>query len=129
MEISQAALRRGADDMKVWRHRSFAVLAIVSSIVLAPGVRAETFTLEQALSAAYENNFRLQAGRADLRGTDEDVAKALSGWRPSASISGNYGVNSSYVNPVYPAPGSHPRNVTATITQPIYNPLVIPQTQ
>jgi outer membrane protein len=114
--------------MKVLRHRSFAVLSVVATIGLAPVARAETFTLEQALSAAYENNFRLQAGRADLRGTDEDVAKALSGWRPSASISGSYGVDSSYVNPFYPVPGGHPRSIGATITQPIYNPLVIPQT-
>lgn len=115
--------------MKGLWHRNFAVLAVAASMVSSPKALAETFTLEQALSAAYENNFRLQAGRADLRGTDEDVAKALSGWRPSASIYGSYGVDSSYVNPFYPVPGGHPRNIGATVTQPIYNPLVIPQTQ
>jgi len=115
--------------MKAYWHHGFAIVTVVACTVAAWAARAETFSLEQALSAAYENNFRIQAGRADLRGLDEDVAKANSGWRPSASISGNYGVSSSYVNPLYPAPGGHPRDIGATITQPIYNPLVLPQTQ
>ncbi|HUE66191.1 MAG TPA: TolC family outer membrane protein, partial [Rhizomicrobium sp.] len=86
-------------------------------------------TLQQALGLAYEDNFGLAAQRADLRATDEDVAKALSGWRPSASVSGNYGVENDYVNPSIPVPGAHPRQFAVTVTQPIYSPTTIPKTQ
>jgi hypothetical protein len=50
--------------------------------VAAPG-HAEPFTLAQALGLAYETNPQLEAQRAALRATDEEVAKALAGWRPA----------------------------------------------
>lgn len=52
---------------------------------------AEPLTLESALASAYLSNPQLEAQRAALRATDEEVAKALSGWRPSISFSGSYG--------------------------------------
>lgn len=102
--------------------------AIALACALAPRATAETFTLQQALSSAYETNFRLQAARADLRATDEDVAKALSGWRPFASASGSYGIDRDHTIPFF-RPGEHPRDYGVTVTQPIYNPQTIPQTQ
>ena len=38
---------------------------------------AETFTLQEAMALAYETNPRLEAERAQLRATDEEVAKVL----------------------------------------------------
>ena len=57
-------------------------LAVVSALVgqTAP-VRAET--LKQALAAAYKSNPQLDAERARLRATDEEVPRAKSGYRPS----------------------------------------------
>src|SRR6185503_19505576 len=86
-------------------------------------------TLSEALGLAYEGNYGLAAGRADLRATDENVARALSGWRPSASFSGNYGAEEDHVSQPYPVPGPHPRQFGVTVTQPIYSPTTIPRTR
>lgn len=40
-------------------------------------------TLQEALAAAYEANAQLNAQRARLRATDEQVPQALSGYRPT----------------------------------------------
>jgi len=64
-----------------------AVLAASAVLAFSAPGRAET--LEDALVSAYLNNPILQAQRANLRATDEDVAQALSGWRPRVSGSVN----------------------------------------
>lgn len=51
--------------------------------VLAISSPAVADTLTDALTAAYLTNPTLQAQRAQLRATDEQVPQALSGWRPS----------------------------------------------
>lgn len=43
-------------------------------------------SLTETLENAYMRNAELDAARASLRVTDENVAQALSGWRPSSSI-------------------------------------------
>jgi outer membrane protein len=43
-------------------------------------------TLQEALAAAYESNPTLNAQRARLRATDEQVPQALSGYRPTARV-------------------------------------------
>jgi outer membrane protein len=48
-------------------------------------------TLDEVLAQAYASNPRLQAARARLRSTDEGVATAMSGWRPTVTFSGNAG--------------------------------------
>ena len=58
---------------------------------LASAVPAAAQTLEQSLAAAYANNPTLQAERANLRATDENVPAALSGWRPTVTLQGNAG--------------------------------------
>ena len=65
--------------------------AVMLLPILATAAKAETFTLNQALSLAYESNPQLDAQRASLRATDEEVAKALAGWRPSVAAQGSYG--------------------------------------
>ncbi len=96
---------------------------------LASGAHAETLTLEQALGLAYEGNYGLAVGRADLRATDENVAKALSGWRPSASVSGSYGAESNHVSQPFPVPGPYPHQFDVTISQPLYSPTTGPRTR
>ena len=49
-------------------------------------------TLEWALVQAYQNNPSLNAQRASLRSTDENVPQALSGYRPKLTVTAN-GVN------------------------------------
>jgi TolC family type I secretion outer membrane protein len=99
---------------------------------LTAGARAEPLTLEQAFAAAYESNPRLESERANLRATDEDVARALSGWRPNVNVTGSYGYTSSNTNspnPFLTIPEGHPRDVTVTATQPLFTGTTIPQTR
>jgi outer membrane protein len=48
-------------------------------------------TLAQALAATYMNQPALQAARAQLRSTDEDVPQALAGWKPTVVVAGTAG--------------------------------------
>ncbi len=68
--------------------KSFLAALFVSVAVLSTPVSAET--IQGALSKAYQNNSKLNSARAGVRVTDEGVAIAKSGYRPtiagSASI-------------------------------------------
>ncbi|MGD0103039.1 MAG: TolC family outer membrane protein [Rhodopila sp.] len=48
-------------------------------------------TLAEALAATYSNQPALQAERAKLRATDENVPAALAGWRPTVVLAGSTG--------------------------------------
>jgi outer membrane protein len=95
-------------------------------------------TLLEAMSLAYDTNPNLRAARAQLRATDENVAIAMSGWRPSVFINGN--VARQHAESVNPAgststigasgipqaviQGSQTltqKTLTGTISQPIFN--------
>ena len=73
-------------------------IACVAATVVAFGAdrRASAETLQDALVQAYNTSPRIAAIRARLRATDESVATAMSGWRPTLTLSGNIG--SSYTN-------------------------------
>jgi outer membrane protein len=58
--------------------------ASLTGASLSPA-RAET--IREALALAYSNNPTLNAARAQLRGVDENVPQALSGWRPTVTAS------------------------------------------
>lgn len=74
--------------MSFFRKSVFAV-ALVSATALSP-LSASAETILGALAKAYQNNSQLNSARAGVRVTDENVAIAKSGWRPtingSASI-------------------------------------------
>ncbi|HUC62624.1 MAG TPA: TolC family outer membrane protein [Alphaproteobacteria bacterium] len=65
------------------------ISALVVSTLGAGPARAQSLT--DALALAYQSNPTLAAERAALRGQDEGVAQALSGWRPTVTVSGNGG--------------------------------------
>ena len=68
--------------------------AIAGIAVAAVGLAsrpAAADTLEWALVQAYQNNPSLNAQRASLRATDENVPQALSGYRPKLSVTANGG--------------------------------------
>jgi outer membrane protein len=63
-----------------------ATRALIAAIALMAMVAsASAQTLEQAITAAYVNNPTLNAQRAAVRATDENVPKALSGYRPTVT--------------------------------------------
>lgn len=76
-------------------------------------------TLEEALAAAYVGNPTLQAQRAALRATDEQVPQALSGWRPRVALNGSGGKVWSNSNLAGDATLDSLQG-GATITQPLF---------
>jgi outer membrane protein len=88
-------------------------------------------TLEWALVQAYQNNPSLNAQRASLRSTDENVPQALSGYRPKLSIAGNGGYNYTNAIQAFPTAGGptntqfaqtfYSRGVGATGTYTLFN--------
>ncbi|CTQ53801.1 Outer membrane efflux protein BepC precursor [Roseibium album] len=53
--------------------------------------KAEAETIRESLAIAYANNPTLNAARAQLRGVDENVPQALTGWRPVVSAGASAG--------------------------------------
>jgi outer membrane protein len=83
-------------------------------------VRAET--LREALAASYKFNPQLDAARATLRATDEEVPRALSGFRPQ--IVGNadtgYELNTTKSGALRSTSDGNPRGYSVTLDQPIF---------
>jgi outer membrane protein len=90
-------------------------------------------TLVQALAEAYANNATLQEQRAALREADENVPTAISGWRPTISISSSVGRSSEVVTQLTTSlftgqpektrlnENGDPETAQVTLTQPIYS--------
>ena len=78
-----------ADFLKKRLHDGVSLAALSLSLIFAGGIgTASAQSLEDALVATYGSNPTLQAARAELRATDENVSQALSNWRPSLSATG-----------------------------------------
>src|ERR1700733_5779331 len=113
--------------------RPIASLALAGAVLGCAGAAADT--LEWALVQSYQNNPSLNAQRASLRATDENVPQALSGYRPKLSVTANGGYDYSstlahtVVQSVFPntvqytnfAEPYEQRGVAAPATQTLYN--------
>ncbi len=71
------------------RFGGLAAAGLALGLAAVPPARAET--LESALAKAYHGNPSLNANRAGVRATDETVAIAQSGYRPTVSLSADVG--------------------------------------
>jgi len=94
--------------------------------VLGSSVPALADTIEAALVRAYQNNPQLNAQRAQVRATDENVPQALSGYRPKVSVTASAGYQysdalSNFGTPIDFAGATPPTSVGATATQTLYN--------
>jgi outer membrane protein len=102
---------------------------LLASTCLSP-VRADT--IEAALVRAYQNNPQLNAQRASVRFTDENVPQALSGYRPRIAVTASAGEQ--YTDTQTTSGGNAdrivknefrgnnaPRSVGATLTQTLFN--------
>jgi outer membrane protein len=89
-------------------------------------------TIEAALVRAYQNNPQLNAQRASVRSTDENVPQALSGYRPRVAVTASAGYQYTDVQTVTGGGPNNilrtdihganaPRSVGATVTQTLYN--------
>ncbi|MBF0247099.1 MAG: TolC family outer membrane protein [Alphaproteobacteria bacterium] len=78
--------------MTTFRRTLFGATA---TVLMAGGVASHALaeSLTDALAKAYGANPTLQSARATLRATDEGVAQALSGWRPSLAATGTSSTN------------------------------------
>src|ERR1700756_28994 len=89
-------------------------------------------TMESALVRAYQNNPQLNAQRAQVRSTDENVPQALSGYRPRVALTASAGYQ--YTDTNVTSGGSPtnivrsethgtnaPRSAGLTVTQTLYN--------
>jgi outer membrane protein len=109
--------------MKIYR---LGALACVSAALMASSTGAAVMSLNEALSTAYESNPQLGAERANLRATDEGVAQANAGWRPTINAQGQYGIQHEQYSsiPTYGVPGGdineRPLQGQLTVSEPIF---------
>ena len=89
-------------------------------------------TIEAALVRAYQNNPQLNAQRAQVRSTDENVPQALSGYRPKVAVTASAGYQYTdslhhlgrrrRTDRAHRIHGTNaPRSVGATVTQTLFN--------
>jgi len=103
--------------------------AAVSVLVLALAgpTPALADTIEAALVRAYQNNPQLNAQRAQVRSTDENVPQALSGYRPKVGINLSTGYQYQDIQqtqkglPIHSDPPLQPNSASLTINQTLYN--------
>src|ERR1700682_4713273 len=114
--------------MKVFTGAAAAVLLLA---LMGPApVLADT--IDAALVRAYQNNPQLNAQRASVRATDENVPQALSGYRPRVAVTASAGYQ--YTDTLTTAGGSGtnlvrtiihganaPRSVGITASQTLFN--------
>lgn len=84
------------------------------------GAHAAVFSLNDALSLAYETNPALDAQRAGQRATDEGVAQANANWRPQVNITGSYGyegIHGGFGPQTLPL---HPFTSQLSVTEPVF---------
>lgn len=95
----------------------FGALAL---LVIAAEARGET--LAEAMVAAYLNNPDLLVERASLRASDEQVPRALSGWRPTIRVTGEIGKADVETETAFFSSNEirTPARVALILTQPLY---------
>lgn len=99
---------------------SVAALILVAGAAVAPTANAQS--LQQALTQTYRTNPQLDAARATLRATDENVALANSTYRPTVSGNASASWTRTDTQPTAVTGGGelHPRQFGVNITQPLF---------
>src|ERR1700742_2399842 len=120
------------DDWIIWMNGVKVVTGAAATVLLgallATPLPALADTIEAALVRAYQNNPQLNAQRAQVRSTDENVPQALSGYRPKVAVTASAGYQ--YTDTLATSGGNNiqivrtethganpPRSVGATVTQ------------
>jgi outer membrane protein len=101
--------------------KSSSMIVVAFATLTWSGIAAASpFTLSEALGIAYETNPQLEAARAGQRATDESVAEAGAGFRPTLNAGGSAGYEktpSFFGTP----PTSYPVSGQIQLTQPLFN--------
>ena len=107
--------------------RAIAGRAALICVTVACASTARAQTLQQELSNAYASNPQIRGSRAQLEATAEDVPQALSGWRPTVTITASGGpvqldsFTRSTARNVVGTNYFHTQLYQAAITQPLYS--------
>lgn len=123
---AQARLSLGCDSArplmsKVSSAATSLALALAVLMTSGPNTPARAETLSDALRAAYQNNPQLDAERARLRATDEEVPRAKSGYRPTIQGNVNYGRTDLTTSPRTVSDGrADPSGWGVSINQPLF---------
>src|SRR3569832_2155207 len=119
----------GMDGVKI--STSAAVTVLLGALLTIP-LPALADTIEAALVRAYQNNPQLNAQRASVRATDENVPQALSGYRPKVAVTASVGYQYTDVLSTFGGTATQlvksevhgtdpPRSAGLTVTQTVYN--------
>lgn len=99
----------------------FSLASVIAAVLALGALPAMAENITDAMSAAYNTNPDLAAQRAVLRQADENVAQALSNWRPTIRVTGEYGRSWFRNNStILEWQRLRPRAGQAQIVQPIY---------
>lgn len=100
--------------------RFAAKIWVLGISVLGGAGSAQGETLMEAMVSAYSNNPILNAQRAGLRAVDEDVAQALSGFRPTVTATGSLGRDEA--DSFFAGPGVvlKPKRMSVIAEQPVF---------
>ncbi len=94
-------------------------------LALAGPTPALADTIDAALVRAYQNNPQLNAQRAQVRSTDENVPQALSGYRPKVGVTLSTGTQYQDLQALQKGLPIHsdlqPNSASLTVTQTLYN--------
>jgi outer membrane protein len=113
------ALPRPATRDLAWKIPALAASAAAAMFAVFAPVPALALTLDEALASAYEYSPRIDAERARLRATDEEVPIAQSGYRPDIGATADYGYRATDIDPG-PTTDRKPRGYGVSLTQPIF---------
>lgn len=107
-----------------WLAPAFAGVAALCLAIASPTGDAHGESLSDALASTYRYNPQIDAERARLRATDEDVARAMSGYRPivtgSADIGHEYQKTKTTLGTINRS-STNPKGYGVTLSQPIFN--------
>lgn len=99
----------------------FRAALLLVPFVAATASSAHGLTLKEALATAYMTNPQLESARANLRASDEDVAKAKAGWRPTISVNGTGGFEDIITDrPTHSVESGFQLGATAEVLEPLY---------
>jgi outer membrane protein/adhesin transport system outer membrane protein len=92
---------------------------VAALLAVAP---ASAQSLQEALAQAYSSNPQIEAERAALRATDEQVPQALSNWRPTVEATASAGLSrgENEAGGRVSEFSSQPRSLGVAATQPVY---------
>ena len=97
------------------------LLASTLAPFIAYAMPAHALSLKEALSTAYATNPQIEGARANVRATDEEVAKAHAGWRPRLNLDGTEGFQHIITDePIHSESDRNLVNGRAALSEPLY---------